>query len=122
MRFLLAISLALLATTVSASPWPVEASVAYVEELSLACAKAEPEAALNYQARRDFLFSEWPDRVEQARTMRTYPDLRKWARDTITNASPKEFVDECHSFLTDSNLALRQVDPDPSRLNLTPVK
>lgn len=96
--------------------------MAYVEELALACAKAEPKAALTYKAKRDFLFSELQDRVEQARAMRTYPDLRKWARDAMTNARQKEIVDECQFFLTDSNLALRQVDPDPRRLDLTPVK
>jgi hypothetical protein len=120
MRFLMTMNVALLATVASASPWPEEAAVAYVEELSLACAKAEPEAALGYEARKNVLFSEAPDRVEQARAAKTYPALRKWARDTIGNASPKEMDEQCRSFLADSDLALRGVNPH--KLGLTPVQ
>lgn len=110
MRLLIALGLAVFGIVAQASPWPVEASVAYVEELSLACAKADPASASGYEAKKNFLFSEDLDRVTQAQSVPTYPALRKWAHDTIQNTTPKELAEECHSLLAHSNLALKQAD------------
>ena len=110
MRLLIALGLAVFGIVAQASPWPVEASIAYAEELSLACAKADPESASRYEAKKIFLFSEDLDRVKQAQSVQTYPDMRKWAHDTIQNATPKEIAEECHSFLVHSDLALKQAD------------
>ncbi|MGZ4891569.1 MAG: hypothetical protein ACXV2B_04845 [Halobacteriota archaeon] len=115
MRLLIVLGLAVVSTAAPASPWPVEASVAYVEELSLACAKADPESASRYEAKKSFLFSEDLDRVKQAQSVQTYPDMRKWAHDTIQNANPKEIAEECRSFLAHSDLALKHADPDNKR-------
>jgi hypothetical protein len=94
--------------------------VAYVEELALACAKTDPDSASRYQAKKDFLFSEDIDRVKQAQSGTRYPDMRKWAHDTIRGASSKEIAEECRSFLTESDLALKQADPNER--GLTSVK
>jgi hypothetical protein len=120
MRLLIVLGLAFVSTAAEASPWPVEASVAYVEELALACTKLDPDSASRYEAKKNVLFSEDIARVKQAQSSTRYPDMRKWAHDTIRDASPKEISEECRSFLTESDLALKQ--PDPNKRGLTSVK
>lgn len=112
MRLFLIVGLGVFAATAEASPWPVDFSVAYVEELSLACAKASPESAPVYEARKSFLFSEDFDQVKKAQAGSGYPELRRWARDIIQNVSARDLAEECHSLLTRSNLALKQADPN----------
>jgi hypothetical protein len=121
MRLFIVLGLAVVSTAAPASPWPVEASVAYVEELSRACANADPNSAPRYEAKKNFLFSKDIDRVKQAQSVQTYSDIRKWAHDTIRDATPKEIAEECRSFLAHSNLALRQANYD-ERLEPIPAK
>jgi hypothetical protein len=111
MRLFLIVGLAVLAATAEASPWPVASSVAYVEELSIACAKAVPESAPMYEARKSFLFSEDFDQVKKAQAGSGYTELRRSARDIIQNVSASDLAEECRSLLTRSNLALKQADP-----------
>jgi hypothetical protein len=112
MRLLLIVALGVFVATAEASPWPVESSVAYAEELSLTCAKAAPESAAMYEARKIYLFSEDFDQIKKAQAGSGYSELRRWARDIIKNMSASDHSDECRSFLTRSNLALKQADPN----------
>jgi hypothetical protein len=112
MRLLIVVCLTGLSTIAKASPWPAEASVAYVEELALACAKADPDLALRYEAKKDFLFSKDIHRVKQAQSGTNYPDMRKWARDTVRDASFKEIAKECRLFLIEADSAFEQAHPN----------
>lgn len=112
MRLMIVLGLAIVSTAALASSWPVEASVAYVDELSQACAKVDPDSAPAYKAKKNFLFSENLDRIKQAQSAQTYPDMRKWAHDTIRSATPKEIAEQCRSFLAHSDLVLKQADDD----------
>jgi hypothetical protein len=110
MRLLIPLGLAVFGTAAQASPWPVEVSIAYAEELSLICAKTDPVSASRYEAKKNSLFSEDIERIRQAQSVRSYPDIRKWAHDTLQNATPKEIAEECRSFLAHSDLALKRAD------------
>ena len=113
MRLLFTLGLAMFSVLAQASPWPVEAAVAYMDEFSLACAKAEPELASRYEAKKNFLFSENMEEIKQARASKTYPDMRKWARDTMQEFSAQTMAKECRSFLAYSESALKQVARPP---------
>ena len=92
----------------NASPWPLEASVAYVEELQLACTKLYPERSLQFQARSALLFSGAPEVASKIKERADFDTLKKWARDEIASLSKDDLVGQCDSFLTNSNLAIRQ--------------
>lgn len=121
MRLLFTLGLAIFSVVAQASPWPIEAAVAYMDEFSLACAKAEPESASRYEAKKNSLFAENMEEIKQARASKIYPDMRKWASDKMRDLSAKTMAEECRSFLADSSLALKQVDPE-QRGESIPVK
>jgi len=106
----ISIAVGTFAGTSSASPWPIEASIAYVEELQLACAKAQPAGKAKFQARKELLYSESPERVKQAMASPNYSQARNWARDTLGHSTTEALIAECSDFLTHSNLALKQPD------------
>lgn len=95
---------------VSASPWPIDVSVAYIEELQLVCAEAHPDAKAKFEARKQFLYSESQDRVNEAKASKTFSQARVWARDVLKNSNGADVAEQCSSFLTNSNLALKQDD------------
>lgn len=103
-----------------ASPWPVEASIGYVEELQLACAKLQPKKKMAFQSRKEFLFSEAPDVVSKVVESKDYDKIRSWARDEIARNNKKDVIDQCESFLVNSDLALHQKYPPD--LKAVPVK
>jgi hypothetical protein len=99
-----------------ASPWPVEASIAYVEQLELACARIQPEKKVALQSKMKLLFSEGPDVVSKARATKEFEQMKKWAQDEIVRLSEQDFIDQCDSFLANSDLALHQkypTNPEP---------
>lgn len=94
--------------TANASPWPLEASVAYVEELQLACIKLYPERSSQFQARSVLLFSGAPEVASKIKARADFDTLKKWARGEIASLGKDDLVGQCDSFLTNSNLAIRQ--------------
>jgi len=94
-----------------ASPWPVEASIAYVEQLQLACARLQPEKKLALQSKMELLFSEGPDVVSKARAAKEFEQMKKWAQDEIVRLTKQDLIDQCNSFLANSDLALHQKYP-----------
>lgn len=91
-----------------ASSWPVEVSIAYVEQLELACAKIRPEKKEALELRMELLFSEGSDVVSKARSAKEFDQLKKWAQDEIAQLTERDLIGQCDSFLVDSNLALHQ--------------
>lgn len=81
-----------------ASPWPVEASIAYVEQLQLACAKIRSEKKEAFQSRMELLFSEGAEVVSEARSAKEFGQLKKWAKDEIARLTERDLIDLCDSF------------------------
>lgn len=108
----IAIGLLVFASRGTASPWPIEASIAYVEEFQLACAEVQPEAQAKFEARKRLLYSEAPERVSEAKASQMYSQARVWARNVIRQRNTVEMSEDCTSFLTHSNLAFKQEDAD----------
>lgn len=99
-----------------ASPWPEAASIAYVEQLQLACARILPEKKVALYSRMELLFSERPEVVSKARAAKEFEQMTKWAHDEIARLTEPDIIDQCDSFLLNSDLALRQkypVNPEP---------
>lgn len=95
----------------AASPWPLEASIAYMEELVVACAKASPEMTTTFLARKEFLYAEFPEKIKEAMASESYLPTRKWARAAIGESNTIDLAKECTAFLANSNLALKQSYP-----------
>jgi hypothetical protein len=102
---------AVLMRSATASPWPIEASIAYVEEFELACTKVRPDVTATFNARKEFLYAQSPERIKEAMASENYMLARKWARDAIRESNAVDLAKECEAFLKDSNLALEQSYP-----------
>ena len=115
MRLLLALGLATFSAAAQASHWTAEAAVAFIEELSLACAKAEPESASKYEAKKNFLFSQNIEGIEKAQSSSIDPETREWARNTIREFRAETMEKECRSFLADAEATFKPADSPSSR-------
>lgn len=91
-----------------ASPWPVEASIAYVEQLQLACARIKPEKKVALQSKKELLFSQGPEAVSKARATKEFEQMKKWAQDEIVRLTEQDLIGQCDAFLANSDLALHQ--------------
>jgi len=94
--------------SVNASNYPLEMSIAFVEESQIACTKAQPEAAGLFKARKELLYAEAPEKVKAAKASRDYAEARKWARGVLRSMTGPNLAEACEEFLTKSDLALNQ--------------